>query len=392
MKNNIPNNTLESLFEERIHQNAKRYFPELITSSISVQLRGKEVRPSAILYRYKVNDDTKTYPVIIKVLVRDPARDKAKRSLHEKPSLFLKADTQEMHWLQYTALTSIYDYFAQLNNEHLGAVQVLDYLPQYQAVFMEESANPSLQKLLLREKRFQDLFTGRDLTPAFYYAGKWLQEYQKMPKESGVQTRHQNKDDYKEAIVMLTDFLARTWGDKPFFKQTASVIVRNGEDVLPDLLPLGLGHGDYALRNILVSSDARVTVLDTFSKWRVPIYEDIGYFLNSLRTSYFQVLSQGLLFSSSRFEAYESAFLNGYFGSGCIPYLNVRLYEILALLDKWSYLVSLYHKKSTRLRFFGGAKALLASRYFKNRTKILLGQLTGKEKGSAFSAMRNSFE
>jgi len=388
----MKNNTQEIIFRDHIQQHAREYFPELTVDSITVQLRTKQERPSALLYRYDVKSESQSYSIFLKVPVRNLPQGTVKKSNYEKPSLFQRADSQDMHWLQYTALTSIYQYFSKLNDEDLGAIHVLDYLPQYQAVVMEESVDPSLQTLFLKENRLQNWSTNQDLTSAFHNAGKWLQKYHTMPKTQGVQIRHQARADYVEAIVTLTDFLTNAWGDEAFFKHAASVIVRNCEEILPDPLPLGLGHGDYALRNILVSPNARVTVLDTFSKWRVPIYEDIGYLLNSLKTTYPQVVSQGLLYSCNRLETYEHAFLSGYFETGQIPYINIRLYETLALLDKWSSLVNHYHKRSARLRYFGGVKALLASRYFKNRTESFLNLLTSIREGGAFSAMEKSFE
>ena len=388
----MKNNTQEIIFKDNIQQHAREYFPKLTADSITVQLRTEQERPSASLYRYDVRDEIQNYSIFVKVPVRNLPRGTVRKSNYEKPSLFQKADAQDMHWLQYTALTSIYQYFSELNDANLGAIHVLDYLPEYHAVVMEESVDPSLQKLFLKENRFEGWLPHQDLTPAFHNAGKWLQKYHTMPKEQGVKIRDQVREDYIEAIGTLTDFLAHAWGDETFFKHTASIIGRYCEEILPESLPLGLGHGDYALRNILVGPKSRVTVLDTFSKWRVPIYEDIGYLLNSLNTTYSQVVSQGLLFSSRQLETYESAFLTGYFGTGQIPYLNIRLYEMLALLDKWSSLMTHYHKRSARLKYFGGAKTLLVSRYFKNRTESYLNLLTGVGTGSAFSAMEKSFE
>lgn len=388
----MKNNTQEIIFRDHIEQHARAYFPELTADSVTVKLRTKQERPFAVLYRYDVKAETQSYSIIVKVPVRDLPRDTVKKSDYEKPLLFQQANSQEMHLLQYTALTFIYQYFSQLNDENLGAIHVLDYLPEYHAVVMEESFDPRLQKLFLNENRFQSRFTDQDLNSAFRNAGKWLQKYHTMPKEQGVQFRHQTRGDYIEGIVTLTDFLANAWGDEAFFKHIASNIVRKCEEILPESLPLGLGHGDYALRNILVGRNARVTVLDTFSKWRVPIYEDIGYFLNNFKTTYPQVASQGLLYSSNQMYSYEHAFLTGYFGTGYIPYLNIRLYEMLALLDKWSSLMNHYHKRSGRFRYFGGAKTLLASRYFKNQAASYLNLLMGAEKGNAFSAMEKSFE
>jgi len=385
------NSQYESVLMKHIWKQAPNYFPGIVSDRITVQLREKQKRPSAMLYKFEIMDGAQDHSIVVKVPMRNLPNIDTEDTTYKKPSLFQKADAQDMHWLQYTALTSMYEYFAQLKNERLGAIHVLDYLPEYQAILMVEARDPSLQSLFLKENRLHFLLNEHHLTSAFQNAGKWLQKYHTMPKEAGVQIRHQYREDYIDAIIKLTDFLAKAWGDESFFKHTASVIIQNARKIHPESLPLGLGHGDYAMRNILIGPINRVTVLDTFAKWRVPIYEDIGYFLNGLRTSYSQVLTQGLLYSSNQIAAYETAFLQGYFETGKIPYSNIRLYEVLALLDKWSSVVNYYHTRSAKLKNFGGIKTLMASWHFKRYTKSLLRQITRDGTSRSFSAFEKTY-
>lgn len=380
-----------TVFTDHIREHAPAYFPCFVSQQIHVQLLDKQKRPSAVLYRFRVKDDAQSRSVFVKVPLRNSTCGQPNGSVHEKPLLFQRTESGDMHWLQYTALTNIHKYFASLDKKQLGAIRVLDYLPQYNAIFTEESSDPKLQKLFLRESRLRSPFTYGELTAAFQNAGTWLQMYHRMPKKEDVEVRHQHREDYIEAVTKLTDFLAKSWGHESFFKQTASIIVNKGREILPESLPLGLGHGDYAMRNILIGPNARVTVLDTFAKWRTPIYEDIGYFLNGLKMTYPQVISQGLLFRSSQLDAYEQAFLKGYFGSRSIPYPIIQLYEILALLDKWASLLMHYHRRSAKLKTFGWAKATVASRYFKRSAQSLLRQINGVEKGSRSTAVERSY-
>ena len=44
---------------------------------------------------------------------------------------------------------------------------------------------------------------------------------------------------------------------KAFFRQVGASTIERAERVLPQELPLGLGHGDYAMRNILVTNNCR---------------------------------------------------------------------------------------------------------------------------------------
>lgn len=378
-------------FMDHILEHAQRYFPDLTPGQISVQLKEKQERALAILYRFEVKDGLQNRSVIVKAPVHALTRSRAREELYEKPVLFRRVGPKDRHWLQYTALSYIHEYFTGLGNKQFGTIRVLDYLPLYHAILTEESNDQKLQQLFIRESRLHLSSSNYDLTTAFQNAGTWLHHYHTMPKKEDVQVRHHHREEYFEAIIKLTDFLAKAWGDVLFFKQTSSKLISTGRKVLPELLPLGLSHGDYAMRNILIGPDARVTVLDTFAKWQTPIYEDIGYFLNSFKTSYPQVLSQGLMFDSSQLMTYEYAFLRGYFKAKSIPVPAIRLYEILALLDKWSSVLMHYHHRSAKLRTFGRVKSFLASRYFKKCTETLLQQLSGIEAVGASKAVERTY-
>ncbi len=307
------NNYQETTIETHIREHSPGYFSGFGSERISVQLLDKQVRPSAILYRFKVSSDVQIRSVIVKVPFRNSTKSCPLGSIYEKPLLFPKTEPRDMPRLHYAALLSLYKHFTDLDNPQLGAIRVLDYLPEYSAIISEELKDQNLRSLFLRESRLRSPFTYDELTTTFQNVGTWLRVYHTMPKEEDVKVRHAHRDDYIEAITVLTAFLAKILGDESFFQKTASVIINKAQETLPESIPLGLGHGDYAMRNILIGFNARVTVLDTFAKWRTPIYEDIGYFLNDFKVSYPQVVSQGLAFRSDQLAAYECAFLKGYF-------------------------------------------------------------------------------
>jgi len=364
-----------TIFMDHIREHAPRYYPGFESEQIRIQLIEKQERPTAMLYRFKVSDGAQIRSVFVKVPLRNLTRNQTNGSVYEKPLLFPKTEPIDMPRLQYTALRTIYEYFTSLDKKQLGAIRVLDYLPQYHAIFTEESNDPSLRQLFLKENRLSSLFANDELTTAFQNVGIWLRMYHAMPKNEDVKVRHQHRNDYIEAIPRLTDFLAKALGDELFFNKTTSIIINKAREVLPESQPLGLGHGDYAMRNILVGLNARVTVLDTFAKWRVPIYEDIGYFLNGFKMSPPQIVSQGLAFSSDQLSAYEHAFLKGYFEQKPIPYSAIRLFEILALLDKWSSVIAYNQQRRGKFKIFGGVMTALTSRYFKRSVKNLLKEI-----------------
>jgi hypothetical protein len=366
-----------AVFISHIREHAPRYYPTFLPEQLRVQLLSKQERPSAVLYRFKVSSDAEIRSVFVKVPLRMSTKGRAKGSVYEKPQLFPKTEPRDMHWLQYTALRAIDEYFTGLEKKHLGAIRVLDYLPQYHAIFTEESIDPRLRQLFYRENRLRTLSGVLKLRTAFQNVGIWLRAYHTMPKYEDVKIRHENRMDYIEAITTLTDFLAKSLKDETFLKETASVIISKAPNILPESLPLGLGHGDYAMRNILIGHNSRVTVLDTFAKWRTPIYEDIGYFLNELKTSYPQVISQGLAFSPRMLTIYEQEFLAGYFGSEPVPYSIIRLYEVLALLDKWAGTIARSSQKTHLYSTISRPQMIFVNRYFKRSLENLLKIISG---------------
>lgn len=366
----------DSVFMERILSHAPRYFPALTSEKFGVQLLSKQERPSAVLYRFKVGNEAKIHSVFVKVPLRLPENSQSNGSAYEKPQLFLKTEPRDMHWLHYTALKTIYDYFTSLDKAQLGAIRVLDYLPQYHAIFTEESSDPKLRDLFFRENRLRYPLGHAGLSTIFQNVGMWLRLYHTMPKDQDVKVRHQHRNDYVEAITTITDFLAKTLKSESFFKETASKLIDTARKTLPESLPLGLGHGDYAMRNILVGPNSRVTVLDTFAKWRTPVYEDIGYFLTDLMMSSPQVLSHGLAFRLNQLATYEEAFLKGYFGQESIPYPAIRLYEALAVLDKWSSKVARTYQQRISIKIMGRLNIKLMGQYFERRVQSLLAELT----------------
>lgn len=363
-----------AIFLSHIRKHASQYYRGLVSGQICVDLVDRQERRTAFLYRFKVNDNTQTRFVFVKVPFR-LAPDSPSRSVYEKPLLYPKADPHDMHRLHYSAMRAIYEYFKGLNQKKLGAIRVLDYLPEYQAIFTEESKDPKLRQLFLRKNRLYSPFPDNELTPAFQHVGTWLSVYHEMPKKEDVTVRDSHREDYVAAIIKLRDFLAKAVGYETFLKEASSVLINKAQEILPESLPLGLGHGDFALRNILIGPDARVTVLDTFAKWRAPIYDDIGYFLNDLKTSFPQVISHGLAFSSKRLTTYEQVFLKGYFGQKPIPYSAIRLYEALALLDKWSSTVARSYQRPKYIPIMSRPKSKFISQYFKRRLTSLLAEL-----------------
>jgi hypothetical protein len=90
------------------------------------------------------------------------------------------------------------------------------------------------------------------------------------------------------------------------------------------------------MRNILIGADQRVMVLDTPPNYVTAVYDDIAAFLIDLEVSRLTALGRGAPFHTPRIAEYRNAFLRGYFDSAPVPDEALRIYEIQALLERWS--------------------------------------------------------
>lgn len=359
------------VFTRQVRLHAHRYFPHASAGKLDVRLVSERLRPQSALYRIEVADGARSRFVLVKVpSSRGPGMPEA----DARPRLVPVPDLETKFRHEYAALSAIHNHFTGLGDSRFGAIRVLDCLPDQRAVIMEETQATSLRSLVAQTDRLRAPLLGTDLDAPFRNAGAWLREYHSLPNQEHVAACNTTRDDFIGALKRFTEYLQRMLGNVAFFEQVESAATA-AVTALPAHLPLGLRHGDYAPRNILVASGGRVTVIDTLSLWWAPIYEDIAYFLIALTMSWPQIVSQGLAFPNQSLARYEQAFLAGYFGEQSIPRRIIRLYEILTLLDKWSSMASPADRQMagstgpTR-----GWQLALRNRYFRKRTGYLLAR------------------
>jgi hypothetical protein len=363
-----------------INSNALKYYPSLDRADPEVRLISEQHRSSSSLYRFEVVNHVVRHNVLAKGidLANNPKRGEI-TGINSRPRLAPgPTDYRVKPWLEFTALKAIYEYFEKLSNASLGAIRVLDFIQNTQTIVMDEHRDPSLRSLFAKTNRLNHL-RGRapDLRRAFFNAGAWLKAYSTLPKVENVITRLPHREDFNESVIIFTGFLGRIFGDTSFFQRVEKIVIAAAEEFMPCHLPLSLGHGDYAMRNILVGENDRVTAFDTCAKWKVPIYEDIAYFLVQLETNGLQIISQGFAIHAKTVAAYQREFLAGYFGETHIPIEVIRLFQIQSLLDSWSSQVSI------NIRQHGGLKMLyqklylaLLNRRYRTIMARLLDQIT----------------
>jgi aminoglycoside phosphotransferase (APT) family kinase protein len=342
---------------------ASRYFPELRSTSTRVVLLRRVPRPESILYHYSIEDGTHSHRVIVKEV--RPANRPDPEIAFERPRLNPPAPTDEdKARREFESLARIHDHFTRLGDNRFGAVRVLDHLCDRQALVMEAVEGSSLRRLVYRSAfpggNDKELIKG-----SMHNAGIWLRLYHSMPPAPSTIARHTTRAEYIEFVVAATRFLSRHTGDEKFFGLIRDRLENVCQD-LPESLPLGVGHGDFALRNVLVTPEGRIAVIDTRARYQVPIYQDIGYFLVSLRHNWAQIATRGALFERGFLDAMEQEFLAGYFGQDAIPRMAVLLFEVQAMLDIWGEVVTRQTRRGNmRGRIIRGIRRALISAYYR---------------------------
>ena len=262
-------------------------------------------------------------------------------------------------------------YFTELQDSRFSAVRVYDHLPASSAVVMERLKQPNLRFLVFKASRFCGARSASELARCFDHVGAWLRAFHSVPMKGHEEVRQGARSDLLNMIRGFAKVLRRQYNDRALWDRVLSVAEPCAREVVPERLPLVVGHGDYAMRNILVDRDYTITVLDTLARWRTSMYEDIGFFLVGLHTNKFQVLSQGLAYNKALMNHYAERFLAGYFGEGTVPAKAVRLYEIQALMDKWSSRLSSGQSGAPQAVL----KNKLMNRYFRSYLEDLLTRL-----------------
>jgi hypothetical protein len=327
--------TTRDLLGSHLRDHAVEYLPDS-AGDVLVRLVREEHRPVSSLYEFELSSAENAISLLIKVPVGTGGVSPV-RPPNTRPTL--AADAVMSYSLEHSALAAIQQHFERLDDPRFGAIRVFDMVPRCGALIMERLWQPSLRSLFMRSGRWRGGNADDRMEAAFANAGSWLRSYHGIDREiSGA--RHSRRSEFVGIVDEIAAYVGKRLGESRYYGRVAEAIRKRAEQSLPEELPLGLGHGDFALRNILIGDNGRVTVCDTRARWRTSIYEDLGYFLVGLKRSWPQLYSLGLAFDARALARYEGRFLEGYFASEDIPLEAVRLYERLVLLDRLGWVVS----------------------------------------------------
>jgi hypothetical protein len=288
----------------------------------------------------------------------------------DPPRLFLPPAVDDKAPFEYRALAAIYEQFSD-GDWRFGRVRPLALLPSDRTVVLEELPLQGVDAALSRRRFFRSGRARPQLETALRNAGAWLHRFHRMPLLAHTRRRHASRDEFVKSLDSAALYLQKNLGRTSAVDRLIDRARCAASGALPSDLPLGLNHGDFAPRNLLLSDDGRVHGIDTLARWEAPIYEDIGHFLAALETTEMQMFSQGLWIARAELDRHKRAFVEGYFGQA-VPWEAVRLFELQALLYRWASAAQGMQESTGVRRLLKQARFTVRNRFFNQYARRLM--------------------
>lgn len=361
----------------QVQQRAGGWFGTAERGHATVRLLGRAVRPRCFLYRLEVDDGHMSRRVVVKV--RHSIAGLRRRELFEDLPVLAPdrtlPDIETAH-REYVALREIDKAFTASGDARFGVLRALDWFSDTGAIVLPEVQEPTLHDVLLGGSLFLGRAAVRPTEDQWRNVGAWLRRWHSVQPVLPTMDRQPTRADLVQLLDDYGRFLSARTGRVQYFSALVGAATRWAERELPSTLTLVNAHGDFVSRNAFVGQSGRVTVFDALMLWRAPEYEDIARMtMTGLRLVNSQILSQGLLLPGSRVDAYEAAFLGGYYGDAAVPVPQVRLYQLVLLLDRWVEVVGKASRRPSR-RPSRRAVVALGNRYLRRQAGRLMSQAT----------------
>jgi hypothetical protein len=327
----------EQAIVARVARDAAAWFPGTPPDP-AVHLRPLAARRRSRLYAVSLGDPAAPALLVAKVRNEHTAVAGA-TGVPSRPVLAATAaDEAELTGLEFAALRHL-DAVVPGDDPRFGTVRALAHLPEHHAIIMERAPGRPLRELLVRWSRLHPRRRRDEPAPepVFRAVGAWLRTFHEATPTSGHPARQATSEDVAAHFAALEDFLGRRLG-RGFGDLAGAGSAIATRLLPPGDLPLAVGHGDFAPRNVLVDRTGRLVVLDPVARWAVPAQEDLCRFVVALQLNGLQVHTRGAAYAEETLARWQREVVTGYYGDA-VPWGAVRCYQLLILLDKWSALV-----------------------------------------------------
>ena len=332
---------------------------------VELSLASLEPRPASSVLCFDVESGRHRLSLLVKAPPRhlSPGDDGGAGTAQDAPRIGQWLDPAKIIRYEGETLRAIRQHLEPRGDSRFGTVPVVDLFEDGTTLVMERLPHPPLRSLLLHDGWRPGSHASERLLRASRHAGAWLRAFHALPRLPHTELRRTRRGEFVESLDEFTRFLILAGVDEAFLVDVVARTRRAAERVLPEELLCGMGHGDFAPRNILVGPGERVFVVDTPGRWWFPIYLDLAYFLTGVKTLGPRVMSAGLLVGDGLVDDVERALLEGYFEDQPVPREKIRVFEVKTLLSRW---VSAVHD-ARRARGLSGKVRRRTALHFKER-------------------------
>ncbi len=362
---------------DRVRASAERALPA-VGRAPAVEVRDVRDRPRSTLIRVVVGTGDAATRLVVKipraVQRSTPGSSPAAGASGSdgRPRLVPETPGEEKARLEGAALRAIADDLAADPRDGLSAVAIVDVYEDLGALVMTEAPGIPLQRILagaVRGRVTARRATDR-ATAALEHAGAWLRRFQDLSLAADRPARMGTRAEVLAAVEALGSYLAasaaRPAGATELVERLVGVL-----EAIPDPVPLGLHHGDYAMRNVIVADDGSVAAIDALGRWRMPVHDDVARMLVAIETSRLQSHSLGNAIPTASRRAFADALLAGY-GRDRLDAAALAAYSAVILLDKWAARVESRARSRRRLAWVSHA---VTDRYYADVGRGLLAPL-----------------
>jgi hypothetical protein len=333
-----PVDDAEAAIAARVARDAPTWFPGTPHDQ-AVHLRTLASGRRSRVYVVSVGEPTAP-PLLVAKVRRQGSATGAGRQGPSRPTLTpSQADEAELTEREYAGLGVIAETFAA-GDPRFGAIRPLALLAEHHTILMELASGDPVRQLVLRASRIHPArlrSRGSSPEPVLPGVGAWLRRFHDAQSTASYPVRQGTGHDVVTHFCALEEFLGRRLGRG--FGDLAGAGSGLAAELLPSgPLPLAVGHGDFAPRNVLVDGAGRLVVIDPQPRWALPAQEDLCRFLVGLQLLGLQTYTRGAAFSAATLAHWQELVIAGYHGAGA-PLPALRCYQLLILLDKWSALL-----------------------------------------------------
>ena len=217
-------------------------------------------------------------------------------------------------YCEFTAICRVAEIIAQAADPFFVSLKPVGYLPRWNAILTEELPGRPLDAMLL-DPRLRLGLPGlrRRFEAALFHAGRWLRVY------------HDGCGDAQPGLMRIANIPSRVSSkilqlNQKFVQRLRLNDLERAFQAVLELndrieVPFVTQHGDFYCRNVLLTPDDRVCVIDFDPEMnkRAPLYHDLSTLIADLWVQKVKVHSLGFLIRSDYLCRCEMNILRGYY-------------------------------------------------------------------------------